>query len=516
MTRAALLFVALFAAAGCSKTGTSGPELVPEPQIPVKVVTPRTDADLTLSVSQPCYVQAYYAAELMSRAAGPIQYLTKAIGDPIRKDELLVEVYSPDRVADLALKESLIGQAQSSLRLAEDSIITAQASVRTADSNVKVEKATLIATESNMKFRESELKRFKVLAEKGAITPDVVDEQNNTYQASVAANASARAGVTKAESLYAEAVAKLESAKADALLKESAVAVAKRERDSSKAQLELARLYAPFDGVVNHRYADPGTFVKDASSSGGSPILGVMRTDIVTIHAKLPDNFAPLLGPDTVGVVVMDELPGRPIKAKITRYSSMIDGKDRTLRLELDVYNGTRAGFNELIARGVGLELATASPSSPLSVLAVFAAGRATWAKEMKGKLTEFPQYPGSLADKIDASQSGVLQPGMYGTIRLVFRQLAGARLLPASVVFSQGGKQMVAVVENGAARLIPVRVQVNDGIMAKIVLIEKEADALKGTPEELRDPKDGEQFVLNNQAELSNGSKVNVTPTKW
>jgi multidrug resistance efflux pump len=514
MTRAAVLF-ALLAGVGCAKTAGTGPDAIPDQQIPVKVVTPRTDADLSLSVSQPCYVQAYYQAELMSRAAGPIQYLTKAIGDPIRKGELLVEVYSPDRVADLALKESLIGQAESALRLAEENVVAAQATVRTADNNVKVEKSTLISAESNEKFRASELKRFKVLAEKGAITADVVDEQNNTYQAALAALASARAGVARSESLQTESVAKLEAAKADVMLKASAVAVAKRERDASKANLELARLYAPFDGTVNHRYADPGTFVKDASGSAGSPILAVMRTDIVTIHAKLPDNFAPLLGPDTLGVIVMDELPGRPIKAKVTRFSQLIDGKDRTLRLELDVFNGPRADYDALIARGVGTELTAAVPSGPLEAVTAFAAAKATWAKDMKGRLTEFPQFPGTLTDPEDA-RSVRLQPGMYGTIRLVFRQMKGAKLLPASVVFSQGGKLLVAVVENGAARLVPVRVQATDGAVTKFVLIEKEADALKGTPEEIRDPKDGEVFVLTNQAELSNGSRVKATPTKW
>jgi hypothetical protein len=133
----------------------------------------------------------------------------------------------------------------------------------------------------------------------------------------------------------------------------------------------------------------------------------------------------------------------------------------------------------------------------------------------MKGRITEFPQFPGNLSDPADA-RAGKLQPGMYGTIRIVFSQMKGAKLLPASVVYSQGGKLMAAVIENGAARLIPVRVQVTDGTLTKFVLIEKEADALKGTPEEIRDPKDGEEFVLNNQAELVNGSKVKVTPTKW
>lgn len=516
MTRFAVL-TAMLLAVGCNKTATTtGPDQVPEVNIPVKAVTPRVDADLKISVSQPCYVQAYYQAELMSRAAGPIQFLTKAIGDPIRRGELLVEVYSPDREADLALKESLIGQSESALQLAKDNVTTAAATVRTADNTVKVEKSTLIAADSNRKFRESELQRYKVLAQKGAITPDVVDEQTNTYQAALAAYTSAVAGVARAESLQAEAIAKLEAAKADVLLKESAVAVAKRERDYARAMLDLARLYAPFDGVVNHRHADPGMFVKDASSSAGSPILSVMRTDIVTIYSRLPDNFATMLGPKTEGVIVMDELPGRPIKTHISRYSTMIDGKDRTLRLEVDVFNGDRAEYRDLMTRGIALGFATAFAGSPLEAIATSGAARSIWGRDMKGRGTSFPEFAEEISPSGNGPARGVLKPGMFGSMRIVFTQISGARILPSGVIFSQGGKLYVAVVENGIARLIPIRVQVDDGTNAKIVLIEKEADTLKGLPEEIRDPRENEVFVLTNQSELSNGIRVTTTMTKW
>src|SRR5262245_10424981 len=336
-----LLALALLAA-GCSKpagaanSSAGGQGGSAAPATTVKVVRPKSDPSLIVSISQPAYVQGFYEADLLARAAGPVKYLVKANGDPVARGELLVEIDVPDRVQDLTLKEAMIGQQLADLKVSEDNVVTAGATVHFAENNVKVERSTLISAEANATYRQSELERYKVLASRQAVTPDVVDEQTNNYKAAVAALASARASVGRAESLHAEAKAKLEAAKADVLLKENNVRVAERNRDYARSLLDLARIYAPFDGVVVRRHADPGTFVKDATTAGGVPLLTVARTDLVTVWTKVPDNYSALLDDATVATVVMDGLPGKLIRSRVSRYSPLIDGKDRTVRVEVD------------------------------------------------------------------------------------------------------------------------------------------------------------------------------------
>src|SRR4029078_11103489 len=142
------------------------------------------------------------------RAAGPVKYLVKDIGDAIRQGELLMEIDVPDRVRDAALKATMVEQAEADLGVSEENVRALEAGVETAENNIRVEKGTLISAESNAVFREAELNRYKVLSERKAITPDVVDEQSNNYQSAVAALASARASVNRAVSAHAEARAK--------------------------------------------------------------------------------------------------------------------------------------------------------------------------------------------------------------------------------------------------------------------------------------------------------------------
>src|SRR5438093_2745910 len=66
--------------AGDPRAGTPAPQA-----IPVKVVRPKRDPSLVLSVQQPAYVQAFYQADLLARAAGPVKYLVKDIGQTVKQ-----------------------------------------------------------------------------------------------------------------------------------------------------------------------------------------------------------------------------------------------------------------------------------------------------------------------------------------------------------------------------------------------------------------------------------------------
>src|SRR5438132_119753 len=166
--RTKLAFTALFAlctSAGCSRptaaAGLSGGTVTPV--VPMKVVRPKSDPRLTVSVQQPAYVQGYYQADLLARAAGPVKYLVKDIGDSVKQGELLLEIDVPDRVQDVALKAAMVEQTQADLAVAEENVRAVEASVETAENNIRVEKGTLISAEANAVFRESELNRYKML-----------------------------------------------------------------------------------------------------------------------------------------------------------------------------------------------------------------------------------------------------------------------------------------------------------------------------------------------------------------
>jgi multidrug efflux pump subunit AcrA (membrane-fusion protein) len=240
---------------------------------------------------------------------------------------------------------------------------------------------------------------------------------------------------------------------------------------------------APFDGEVVRRGADPGSFVQSAATAHTEPILTVARTDIVTVYMKVPDVYAPFVTTDTEAIIEMGVLPGWEIHGKVTRFAhSLVNpDKDRTMRVEVDLYNGSKESFDGLLAKA-----------------------KATSNAGLKGhKLPIFPNVKG----KIGEGTEGRLLPGMFGTMRLVLSDYHNAYLIPSSAITSHGGVTYVYLVKNGHAVRTQVEVQVDNGKDAKVLLVER----VNG--QTIHRPLNGDEaIVASNQGELSDGQAVRST----
>jgi multidrug efflux pump subunit AcrA (membrane-fusion protein) len=326
-----------------------------------------------------------------------------------------------------------------------------------------------------------------VAREKGA-TPDIVDERQNYYQVAVAAKKRAQAAVLKAKSDLREAQAKLEAVRADVDLKEALIKVAKADRDRAQAMLDLATIKAPYDGVITRRTVDPGSFVQNAATGGHlEPLLSVERTDIVTVHMKLPDTYAPYVTWNTEAIISMTELPGQLLHANVSRSNPSLQTPehDRTMRVEVDLYNGTEAEYQRFLANEKATDYADLKGDPKLKA----------------SKLPLFPKVKGNL------TQSHRLLPGMYGKMRLVLRKFKNAYLVPSEAIIKQGGTPYIYLVKGGKARLQQVEEQLNNGKLAKVVLVAKEDDQ-----EVKLDLTGDEEIIISNQGELSDGQAVRAT----
>ena len=57
-------------------------------------------------------------------------------------------------------------------------------------------------------------------------------------------------------------------AKQDVDMAEAAAKASKHLRDSRRSMMEYTKVFAPFDGTVTARFADPGAFIPAATGSG--------------------------------------------------------------------------------------------------------------------------------------------------------------------------------------------------------------------------------------------------------
>jgi multidrug efflux pump subunit AcrA (membrane-fusion protein) len=452
--------------------------------IAVSTIRPKLDPSFVISVEQPAYVEGYYQAKLQSRMAGSVKTIDKDIGDPVMKGEVLLEIDVPDLLQDVAHKEAVVEQRKRETELAEANVKMATAAVEVAKHSLTEKETDVQVAEATRGFRQKELKRFQRLVEGNspAVTPDIMDERQMFFQSAEAAKASSQAAVLKARADVEETKAKLDAAKADVNLKKALIQVAGKDRDHSQALADYAKITAPFNGVITKRMVDPGSFVQNAATGQTDALLTIERTDIVTVYMKLPNNYAPYVDRGTEAVIEMGELPGQLIHGKVTRFSPSLRETDRTMRVEVDLYNGSREEFQRFQANKEG--------------------------RDLKGKrLPLFPKVTGTP----DRELPHPLLPGMFGKMRLVLHKFKDAYLVPSNVIVSQGGKPYIFVVKNGLAAQLPVEVQVDDGTLAKVSVITK-----VGNEEIRQELTKDEEIIASNQSEVTEGQPVTAILKDW
>jgi len=196
-------------------------------------------------------------------------------------------------------------------------------------------------------------------------------------------------------------------AKQDVDMAEAAAKASKHLRDSRRSMMEYTKVFAPFDGTVTARFADPGAFIPAATGSGtqSTPFYTLMDLDTVRIYVSVPQEAALWANPGVPAVLTARELPGLEIRGAITRTTSAIDPSTRTLLVEIDLPNPTHR-----------------------------------------------------------------LRPGMFVTAMLILDEHPQAlALLPAALVSDNTGTS-VFVVEDGTARRVAVKTGLDDGAWVEVI----------------------------------------------
>jgi len=453
--------------------------------VSVKTIHPKRDPSFTIGTYvQPAIVEAYYQADLKARVAGPVKFIQKDIGDRVKEGEVLAEIDLPDLWQAVDQAEAVILQKEKDKQFAEQKVKSSEAAAEVAYKDIALKTKLVARAKATMDLRYKRWNRFIAAAKDKAVDPAVVDEEERDYLAAEADWEGAKAAVDKAELDWKEALANIEVAKADVKLKQALVDVAKKDKERAEVLAKYTRVIAPFDGVITARQPDPGSFVQVAS-----PVYTVERTDIVTVYGKVPDNWCAYVTTDTEVDIDMSELPGQIIHGKVTRRSPSLANpqNDRTMRVEVDLYNGTQEEYNKFLQREKSPELNR---------------------RDLKGQT--LPLLP-KISSKDTSSPSRSLLPGMYGGMRLVFHKLGNVYLIPSEAIVHHGGTAYVYLVAQGKAHLVPVEVQVNDQKVAKIVLISN------GSHDHvLRELTGAEEIVATNQGELSDGQAVKSTLVGW
>ena len=133
----------------------------------------------------------------------------------------------------------------------------------------------------------------------------------------------------------------LDTAQANDLTTTAAIAAAKADFEKFQTMVSYTQITAPFDGVVTHRYADPGTLIQAGTSSDTQALPLVRVSDNYRLRLDFPvtvDYVKDVQLGDSVEVRV-DSLNGKTFIGKISRFTHDVDDNTRTMMTEIEIPN---------------------------------------------------------------------------------------------------------------------------------------------------------------------------------
>ncbi|MDR3459903.1 MAG: efflux RND transporter periplasmic adaptor subunit [Verrucomicrobiae bacterium] len=121
----------------------------------------------------------------------------------------------------------------------------------------------------------------------------------------------------------------------------AAIAAAKANVEKYQTMVGYTQITAPFDGVVTHRYADPGTLIQAGTSSDTQALPLVRVSDNYKLRLDFPvevDYVKDVKLGDPVEVRV-ESSNGKTFAGTISRFTHHVDEDTRTMITEIEVPN---------------------------------------------------------------------------------------------------------------------------------------------------------------------------------
>jgi RND family efflux transporter MFP subunit len=270
-----------------------------EGRAPVVNVGRVHSAPLRNALELPGQTMAMAETPIYARADGYLKRRTVDIGDRVKKDQLLLELETPELDQQIYQARATLAQSKAALSQLQ---------------------AGLLAAQSSLKLAEVTARRWKNLSDKGVYAKQDLDEK-------VAALELGQANVTSAEENIHAAQATIVASEANL-----------HRLENLKS---FDRIEAPFDGVITYRsqQLDVGTLVTAGNTSSSREMLRVAQIDRLRVYIPIPQTYAGMIHDGLPTDVVVDEVPGQVFHTKVDAVTHSVDSDSRTMLAMLILNN---------------------------------------------------------------------------------------------------------------------------------------------------------------------------------
>ncbi|HEV3165430.1 MAG TPA: efflux RND transporter periplasmic adaptor subunit [Isosphaeraceae bacterium] len=260
-------------------------------------------------------------------------------GSKVKQGDLLAVIDDPE-----VLEEAK--QAEANVKLAKTQVEQMQAMIKTAEADRDMAQAAVAKAQADIGkytaarvFEEKRFSRYKELVVRNAIDKELVDEEQDRYEAAMAAERAAQAELLSAHAQVNSALAKIAKAKADLGEAEANVDVEQAKLAKAKVFVAYTQIKSPYDGVVTHRTFHPGAFIRSEATSNANYLLRVARTDKMRVAVQIPDIDVPYTSLKDPAIVTFRTLSNRQFKSEVSLMADSEDPETRTMYIEIFLDN---------------------------------------------------------------------------------------------------------------------------------------------------------------------------------
>jgi HlyD family secretion protein len=342
-----LLAFALILAAGCGHSNRSGDSAASKKAganseegktAGITVVHPER-RDLRVTVVQPGTIQAFEVAPMYSRIAGYVQKYNYNIGDRVKAGDVLVDMWIPDLVQDVAQRSAAVKRAAVQIRVTDSALRAAEARVETGRARVLSADAGVKRAQASYTRWDSEYKRLVTLVKQQVLDVQVRDETYRQYEEAAAALDQANATVSEMKSSLDQAMADRDRARVDVEAARADLVVAEAYERLAKVNVEYGQIKAPFPGVITVRNISPGDYLQPGGGNNGRPLFTVEQIDPVRVFVGVPELASFFVNVNDTAIIRFQAIPGISREGKVVRSGFALNPSTRTLQTEIDLPN---------------------------------------------------------------------------------------------------------------------------------------------------------------------------------
>jgi HlyD family secretion protein len=289
---AVVALVATVALSACGKGG--GQRSAPPLSVDVATAVRR---DIATSISLDGQIAPFEQSTLAFQQSGTIAAMYVNVGDRVRAGQVLAKIDDSTLRAQLAQAEA---QANSQSASAQGAVVGLPVQQQQNNAAVATAKAAL----DNAKLAyDQDQQLFK----EGYVSQSQLETARAAYVQAVSAYNNAQIGLRNNQ----VATENVKSAQA------AAVAAA-ASAGTLRTQIGQTTLYAPYDGVITQRLADPGSYASPAA-----PVLAISKLDLVWVNINVPDDDLPSVRAGSGVTFTSSSLPGRTFTARISTVNAV-------------------------------------------------------------------------------------------------------------------------------------------------------------------------------------------------